>query len=487
MGPSRKRACVVTGRDAHVGKQRYVHHCQTCNWRLCGSVHTRVVNVVILQCLKNTNKFIALVAGVILLVGVLALASLQIFEQVETAAGSRRNTSNFLLRADALLVDMVDAEAAQTRYLATGDTAYLKPYLAVRNLVRTRLEEMRPLAASGAARTHVDAMASLVDAKLAHMSRTIEQRRHNEMSVVLADPEFSRGTHLMDSIRTEMTGIQQQEKVALEQHDAALQSGLRSLFGLIVTASLFTLLLALFFAYVIYRESQHQAGTLVHRETERLLVIQEDVNKRLQEANITLHISEEKLAVTLNSIDDAVIATDAQGRVTLLNPLAERLTGWTRVEALNRPVEEIFRIIRADTRLSYPVPVQETLANGTTHSLAHHTIVIARDGSECDIADSCAPIRNRDGQVVGAVLVFRDVTERKRLDKILQDKNTELERTRMVAEKANLAKSEFLSSMSHELRTPLSAILGFAQLMDSGVPSPTTSQKRSIEQILKAG
>ena len=97
-------------------------------------------------------------------------------------------------------------------------------------------------------------------------------------------------------------------------------------------------------------------------------------------------------------------------------------------------------------------------------------MLIARDGSECDIADSCAPIRDRDGQVVGAVLVFRDVTERTRLDQVLQDKNTELESARSVADKANLAKSDFLSSMSHELRTPLSAILGFAQLMESGSP-----------------
>src|SRR5208282_3656151 len=81
----------------------------------------------------------------------------------------------------------------------------------------------------------------------------------------------------------------------------------------------------------------------------------------------------------------------------------------------------------------------------------------------------------------------RDVTERKRLDQVLQEKNVELESAKFVAEKANLAKSDFLSSMSHELRTPLSAILGFAQLMESGLPPPTVSQKRSIDQILQAG
>jgi signal transduction histidine kinase/CheY-like chemotaxis protein len=119
--------------------------------------------------------------------------------------------------------------------------------------------------------------------------------------------------------------------------------------------------------------------------------------------------------------------------------------------------------------------------------LANHTIVIARDGRECVIADSCAPIRNRDGQVVGAVLVFRDVTEEYAVQQALHDKNVELEGARDVADKANLAKSEFLSSMSHELRTPLNAILGFAQIMESAAPPPTPPQKHNFDQILKAG
>ena len=170
-----------------------------------------------------------------------------------------------------------------------------------------------------------------------------------------------------------------------------------------------------------------------------------------------------------------------------MNPLAERLTGWTLAEAAGRPVEEIFNILNAATRLPAVIPVKETLAHNKIQQLTNHTMLIARDGSECDIADSCAPIRDRDGKVVGAVLVFRDVTERKRLDQVLRENNVELERARSVAEKANLAKSDFLSSMSHELRTPLSAILGFAQLMESGSPQPTVSQKRSIDQILKAG
>ncbi|MBU0945544.1 MAG: PAS domain S-box protein [Proteobacteria bacterium] len=156
--------------------------------------------------------------------------------------------------------------------------------------------------------------------------------------------------------------------------------------------------------------TDNTARKQVEAERQHLLEIQEETNKQLQEANVTLRESEEKLAVTLNSIGDAVIATDAEARVTLLNPLAERLTGWTQAQASGRPVDEIFSIINKETRKRATIPVTETLAQGTIHGLANHTVLIARDGQECDIADSCAPIRDREGQVIGAVLVFRDVT-----------------------------------------------------------------------------
>ena len=166
-----------------------------------------------------------------------------------------------------------------------------------------------------------------------------------------------------------------------------LAAALWALPQVMVAASLFTLLLALLFAYLVDQRS-----------------------RQLQLANLTLLVSEEKLAVTLNSIGDAVIATDSGARVTLMNPLAEKLTGWPRADAIGRPVAEVFTIVNQETRQPAAIPVMETLANGTVQGLANHTMLIARDGSECAIADSCAPIRERGGQVVGAILVFRDVT-----------------------------------------------------------------------------
>ncbi len=173
--------------------------------------------------------------------------------------------------------------------------------------------------------------------------------------------------------------------------------------------------------------TDNSARCQIEAERQHLLETQEETNKQLQQTNITLQASEERLAVTLNSIGDAVIATDAKGRVTLLNPLAEQLTGWTQTEAAGHPVDEIFHIINKETRQLAVIPVIETLAHGTIQGLANHTVLIARHGSECDIADSCAPIRDRDGHVIGAVLVFRDVTGEYAIQQTLRDSTAQIQ------------------------------------------------------------
>jgi two-component system CheB/CheR fusion protein len=219
-----------------------------------------------------------------------------------------------------------------------------------------------------------------------------------------------------------------------------------------------------------------------------LLKIQEQTNKQLQQTNVTLQTSEEKLAVTLNSIGDAVMATDAEGHITLLNPLAERLTGWTSAEAAGRPVEEIFHIISEETRQPAIIPVKETLEHGTILGLANHILLIARDGSECSIDDSCAPIRNLGGQVIGAVLVFRDVTARREIENGLEKAHEELKELAAELKRVARAKSEFLANMSHELRTPLNSINGFSEVLCDEIFGPLNEkQKTYVNNVLTSG
>jgi PAS domain S-box-containing protein len=146
----------------------------------------------------------------------------------------------------------------------------------------------------------------------------------------------------------------------------------------------------------------------------------------LKRAEAALRRSEESLAVTLQSIGDGVLATDTQGCVTQMNPIAETLMGWTQAQALGRPVGEVFHILHESTREPVAIPVEKVLATGQIHGLANHTILIARDGRETPIADSAAPIRMPGGDLLGVILVFRDVTEERKAERAIRENESNL-------------------------------------------------------------
>ncbi|WP_051328274.1 PAS domain S-box protein [Desulfatirhabdium butyrativorans] len=132
-----------------------------------------------------------------------------------------------------------------------------------------------------------------------------------------------------------------------------------------------------------------------------------------------LQQTKQQLDITLHAIADGIIAVDTEGRVEMMNPAAEALTGWSRDKAVGKPMADVFRIIHTETRQPVENPVDIVLEKGLVVGLGNHTSLIARDGTERNIADSAAPIRNEDGKVEGVVLVFRDVTEEYRLQQEL--------------------------------------------------------------------
>ncbi len=177
---------------------------------------------------------------------------------------------------------------------------------------------------------------------------------------------------------------------------------------------------------------------------------------------------------------DALMTTDPFGIITDVNKQMEALTGCTRDELIGAPFKSYF--------------TDPDRAEAGIHQVLRENKVInyeltarALDGKETVVSYNASTFYDRGRTLQGVFAAARDVTERKLLDQILQDNNVELESAKSAAEKANLAKSDFLSSMSHELRTPLNAILGFAQLVETGTPLPTPTQKRSIDQIVQAG
>ena len=171
----------------------------------------------------------------------------------------------------------------------------------------------------------------------------------------------------------------------------------------------------------------------LHRDgdrTESILLAIEDITVR-ETAERTVREARERLRVTLASIGDGVVSTDPAGNVTYLNPVAEALTGWTDAEAAGRPLTEVFRIVNETTRKEVANPALRALEQGVVVGLANHTILIAKDGAERPIADSAAPIRDTDGQVVGAVLVFRDVSERHAAQRRVRETRDRLDRALM--------------------------------------------------------
>jgi diguanylate cyclase (GGDEF)-like protein/PAS domain S-box-containing protein len=157
-----------------------------------------------------------------------------------------------------------------------------------------------------------------------------------------------------------------------------------------------------------------------------------DISERKQ-AQEALRLSEQNLSITLQSIGDAVIATDAQGRITRMNSTAERLTGWRLSEASGRALSEVFNIISSQTRMPATDPVQLVMERGEVVGLSNHTALLSRAGAQYQIADSAAPIRNAQGQTVGVVLVFSDVTEDYRLREALEKTALLLARTGEIA------------------------------------------------------
>ena len=177
---------------------------------------------------------------------------------------------------------------------------------------------------------------------------------------------------------------------------------------------------------------------------------------------------------------DALMTTDRSGLITDVNQQMEALTGCTREGLIGAPFRNYFTDPdRAEAGIKLVLSGMKVTDYELTAS--------ARDGKETVVSFNATTFYDQDRNLQGVFAAARDITERKRLDEVLQDKNAELQSATSAAEKANLAKSEFLSSMSHELRSPLNAILGFAQLLDSESPPPSPSQKASIHQILKAG
>ena len=287
-------------------------------------------------------------------------------------------------------------------------------------------------------------LSGLISEKLSELKETVDLRQNEGFQAALTVVETNRGKHTMDDIRKIGTDLQNEVYSGLlqgirERQQQGANTRLTTAFG---AAALFLFLLLATF------DIGRATG-----ERDRLIVDLDAANNRTTASRDLLH-------TTLTSIGDAVVATDEAGRVTFMNAIAESLTGWTQAQAQGKRLDEVLALISEETRLPADNPADKALREGVIVGLANHTILIARDGTERPIDDSAAPIRNAQGETIGVVLVFRDVTGRRRSEEELLRLNHDLKRT-------NQDLQQFSYAASHDLKEPLRTVSNYLQLIRS--------------------
>jgi PAS domain S-box-containing protein len=307
------------------------------------------------------------------------------------AAAARKRSFEIQLALDEAAARLVDAETGQRGYLLTGDEAYLEPYrAAIENLGLVMIQVKHLVADNPEQVKHLQELEPLIERKLGELQLTIDLRRKEGLAEADKVVQQGSGKEVMDKIRAALAEMGNAERRirAMRTEEMARVSARSS--RTVVLGNLTSLfLLLLVFA------------SLLRSLSER---------KRAQDG---LAKSEKWLSTTISSIGDAVIATDMNGTVTFMNPVAETLTGWSQREASGKSMDLVFDIVNKDTRKHVANPVKKVFRDGKVVGLADHTLLLSKNGKEFDIEDSAAPIVSSEGESFGVVLVFRDITEKK--------------------------------------------------------------------------
>jgi PAS domain S-box-containing protein len=384
-------------------------------------------------------------AGALLILIVVSFLSYQDWTAYQRSAPQVQHSRALLQQIEDTLSSARDAESGQRGFLLTGNSQYLDAYNAAVETLPSELNMLRASAADDPLlRARVAELSGLIAEKLAELKETVALRQDKGFEAALAVVETDHGKHTMDDIRKIGMELENDVYVGLTRgirarQQEGSQTRLTTAFGAGILCAF--LLLATF-----------DIGRAT-AERDRLIVDLEAANNRTTASRDLLH-------TTLTSIGDAVIATDGAGNVTFMNVVAEDLTGWTQAQVEGRPLQDVLTLVNEETRQPAESPVDKVLREGMIVGLANHTVLISRDGMDRPIDDSAAPIRNPQGNVVGVVLVFRDVTGRRESEEQLLRLNQDLRRT-------NQDLQQFSYAASHDLKEPLRTVTNYLQLIRS--------------------
>jgi len=367
--------------------------------------------------------------GYLIALGVLAANTLLVGSSLRTILRVNQEVvrgREVLLTFDRVDSLLKDAETGLLGYLLTGRDESLTTYLEAEIDLPRAFEMLRANGFEDGLKPSIEELDRVAALKMARLSRAVglvrAGRRDEALAIIQTDP----GMTLMGPIRSMASKIQTIEQGLLRSR----QDQIRSAVGWTLALFALTAGLALILVAGVW--------TLQQRDTRNLV-----------RTSAAIRSSETWLWTTLTSIGDAVIATDPQGRVTFLNPVAQGLTGWPQAEATGRALAEVFPIINEHSRHPVENPVSRVVRQGTTVGLANHTLLIHKDGHETPIDDSAAPIRDEAGNLSGVVLVFRDITERKRQEAIVEEQRRLAEFGRDIG--LVLTESSDMNSLTHQV------------------------------------
>jgi PAS domain S-box-containing protein len=377
--------------------------------------------------MRSIHKRFGVIVGFAVVLVLLAINSAVLRHQLGTQVANQewfsrsRRVVQELRNTESLVKD---AETGQRGYLYTGKVDYLAPYHLAAGQVDSHLQRLSAeIGDNPAQQAEAANLRVLVHQKLDELAQTISLFQSGDAEGAKALVMSDHGFRVMESIRSLIKQMEQEETSVGDSRRAAYQQSIRITVICIYAASGIAALGVILLAFSIIREME----------------------TREKDAT-SLRQSEQWFRVTLSSIGDGVIATDDQGRVSFLNPIAERLTGTSLEEARGKKIGDVFPIFSEATNNPVDNPVEKVLALGSIVGLANHTVLRHRDGHLLPIEDSAAPITDDSGRLIGVVLVFHDASRERSFQDVLR-------RTEKLAAAARLA-----ATVSHEINNPLEAI-----------------------------
>jgi len=347
----------------------------------------------------------AVAIGSVLLVANFALSVVHT-QQLRDESAAVVGSSELLLALDNVLSLAIDAESGQRGYVITGRDEYLAPYRAAVASIHRQMDALEKLTEPDPVQRRLMAdVRRQVGAKLGELDLTIALRDRNGFDATRDVILLGAGEAEMQALRKTAAEMAAHETRKLAEREAAARQTYRAAIAGEAISGLAAIAALVCFSLLLARHLRSR-----------------DRNEQ------TIREQREQLRTTLASIGDAVITTDAEGRIVNLNPVAESLTGWQAADAEGKPLDVVFDIVNEATRARAASPVERALREGMVVGLANHTTLIRKDGSEVPIDDSAAPIRDRDGDMRGCVLVFRDISARKANERALGEAQARLSR-----------------------------------------------------------